>query len=65
VLSTPEDDYFEYDLLKIDRSDSGEFNKLKDHIGIFLIYFKYKWVAVVHDFDKKTGIYLDFKWNEN
>ena len=46
ILSTPEDDYFEYDLLKID--SDGEITD-KDKYVILLIYYKYKWTMALYD----------------
>ena len=31
VLSTPDDDFFEYDLLKIDKDSDGNINKERDN----------------------------------
>ena len=46
ILLTPEDDYFEYDLLKID--SDGEITD-KDKYVILLIYYKYKWTMALYD----------------
>ena len=49
VLSTPDDEFFEYDLLKIDK-DSPEFQPQSDPFAILVIYHKYKWVLAMYDF---------------
>lgn len=64
VLSAPDDDYFEYDLLKIDK-DAPDFDPQNDPYCIMIIYHKYKWVLAIYDFLNKAGVLLDLKWDEN
>ena len=53
VLSTPDDDYFEYDLLKIDNDDSAKIDKHKDKYVLLMIYYKYKWAIALYDLVNK------------
>lgn len=52
VLSTPEDDFFEYDLLKID-NDSDGIDKKRDKYVLLMIYYKYKWAIALYDLVNK------------
>lgn len=65
VLSTPEDDYFEYDLLRIDKDLGGKIDLSKDNYAIIMIYYKYKWAFALYDFTDKSGAVVDFKMDDN
>jgi hypothetical protein len=65
VLSTPDDDFFEYDILKIDKDSGGQINLESDNFVILMIYYKYKWAIAIYDMRNKRGTYIDYKADEN
>ena len=65
VLSTQDDDFFEYDILKIDKDSGGQINLKSDNFVILMIYYKYKWAVAVYDFQNRVGTLVDFKADDN